>query len=563
MTSLRMPCPKCREEGRDSKGDHLKPWDDGRGGWCFHGHGSVFFDEGGRYEQKEYQRVSQPVKDEVPLILSYPFLEYPARMISKETFEHFGVRTGVSMETGEPAEHYYPYYHEGSITGFKRRLLPKKGFSWVGKAKSLFGWDKVVGRKFIIVVEGEQDVLACHEMMKKLKPDRPPYNVVSIPNGASEPNDDGVVNIDKTVKRLLPSLAEFETVVLCLDMDVPGQETANMIADYLCSSTTVKMVSLPLKDSAAMWEEGREKEWASAINNARKFVTDSIVCGSDDVDSLFKPLNEGIQFSFLPKTGQKLHGFRKGEMHTLIAPPNVGKSSLYRQCLYEGLVSLPDTVFGGLFLEETTRKTRQSIVAYHADTPLNRFRESPFHNHATKEATELLLPRLHLYEHKTQVISDDVVLRKIEFMVKALGAEYVLLDHLGFIIGAMKTENERRAIDVFLTKLARSVEEWNYGLFLVSHIKRGEKEQSRSGKEKYPYWEILDMDDARGSGAIEQLSHNLIALERQVLDPSLPDTRGFVRTRLLRNREWGTIGTGDILTFDHRGKFITAPATEY
>ena len=26
---------------------------------------------------------------------------------------------------------------------------------------------------------------------------------------------------------------------------------------------------------------------------------------------------------------------------------------------------------------------------------------------------------------------------------------------------------------------------------------------------------------------------------------------------------WGTIGTGDILTFDHRGKFITAPATEY
>ena len=99
---------------------------------------------------------------------------------------------------------------------------------------------------------------------------------------------------------------------------------------------------------------------------------------------------------------------------------------------------------------------------------------------------------------------------------------------------------------------------------IISHIKRGEREQARTDpKQKYPYWDILGMHDARGSGAIAQLSHNMIAVEKQVLDPNQENTRGNIRTRVLRAREWGFTGLGDVLTFDDEGKFKPVVIEEF
>lgn len=124
------------------------------------------------------------------------------------------------------------------------------------------------------------------------------------------------------------------------------------------------------------------------------------------------------------------------------------------------------------------------------------------------------------------------------------------------VSGGRDSNNERKDIDMLMTRLSRSVEDWNYHLLLVSHIKRGARERSKGDREvKYPYWEIVDLSDGRGSGSIEQLSHNMIALEKQVLDPSQENTRGLVRTRILRAREWGNVGLCDYLTWDERGRF--------
>lgn len=551
MKKNRIACPKCKEEGRDSNNDHMKPWEDGKGGYCFHGHGTVRF---GEEVVSSYKPKPADSGIEIAAIKALPIRAYAPRKISEATMEWFGVRTGVNEGTGEAAEHYYPYTdQDGAVVAYKKRTLPKS-FSVIGKIKGLFGQNKVHGSNFLILCEGELDCLAARDMMLKLRPDKAPYNVVSLPNGA---NEDGT--LDATTKRELEWLGAFNKIVLCLDNDAPGIATANALADYLCSTVKeVAIASLPMKDTAAMWEAGREKEWGQAINNAKRYVSDQIVLGTEGgLDELLVPLERGIHFGFIPKTCRMIRGFRTREMTTLIAPPKCGKSSLLRYMQYD-ILSGTDESVGGLFLEETTAKTKQSVLAFHCGMALNEFRAAPHlaDKHKVEEAYETLLPRLHLFQHKNKTITDDLLERKIEYLVKALGCKTVILDHSTFVCGTRETTNERRDIDMMLTRLARSVEDLDYRLFIVAHIKRGGKMQSRSDeKKKYPYWEVLSMDDARGSGAYEQLSHNMIALEKQWLDPEGESTRGLIRTRVLLSREWGVEGVGDYLTFDSAGRF--------
>ena len=48
----------------------------------------------------------------------------------------------------------------------------------------------------------------------------------------------------------------------------------------------------------------------------------------------------------------------------------------------------------------------------------------------------------------------------------------------------------------------------------------------------------------RGSGGLEQLAFNVVAVENEVM----PDgTRGRVRLKVLKNREWGDLGICDTL----------------
>jgi hypothetical protein len=562
--SDRSACPSCKAMGRDSGNDHLRVFkDDPTRGWCYSENKVIHLNEedgiSTTYQKRPPSNDNRDTAREMALVATYPVRPYPDRRISQETMEFFGVRTAVHQEDASPAEHFYPYYDaEGqNITGYKCRTLPKE-FRAIGKITTLFGQQKINFFKdrsqFLIIVEGEHDALAAHEMMKKLKPDRAPYNVISIPFGANEQG-----TVDKAVMSHLEWLSKFDSITICLDNDVNGRATANSLADVLVSQAKVKIASLPLKDTAALWEAGREKDWAQAINNAKPYVSEQIVLGSDTpLKELMVPLTRGIYFPFTPKTCSKLRGYRTRELNTIIAPPKVGKTSLIRQKTYHILATTNEQV-GGFFLEETIQKTKQAIIAMHAGVALNDFRANPeiADKHLVQEAYDTLLPRLHLFTHKNKTISDDMLERKVDYMVKTLGCQRIILDHASFVLGTRDTKDERREIDMLLTKLARSVEDEDYTLWMVAHIKRGAREQSRSVRDqKYPYWEIMDSAAGRGSGSFEQLSHNMIAIEKQIMDPEGENTRGLVRTRILLAREWGVEGIGDYLRFDERGKFV-------
>ena len=62
--------------------------------------------------------------------------------------------------------------------------------------------------------------------------------------------------------------------------------------------------------------------------------------------------------------------------------------------------------------------------------------------------------------------------------------------------------------------------------------------KKNNNEEQEPYWREINLGYLRGSGGLEQLAFNVVAVENEVM----PDgTRGRVRLKVLKNREWGDL----------------------
>ena len=91
------------------------------------------------------------------------------RGITDATYAYFGVRNALS-EDDEVIEQYYPCTQEGQLVGYKVREVPKSFYSKgrTGADCELFGQFRFNrGGKYVILVEGEVDMLSAYQMLKE------------------------------------------------------------------------------------------------------------------------------------------------------------------------------------------------------------------------------------------------------------------------------------------------------------------------------------------------------------------------------------------------------------
>ena len=156
-------------------------------------------------------------------------------------------------------------------------------------------------------------------------------------------------------------------------------------------------------------------------------------------------------------------------------------------------------------------------------------------------------------------MDNDEILSMVRYMVKSLDCQWIFLDHLSILVSGQEDNgDERKSIDVLMTKLRSIVEETNCSLVLVSHLKRvGNGKGHEDGVE-------VSLSHLRGSQSIAQLSDMVIAMERdqQADDPVVANTTVI---RILKNRYTGETGLATYLLFDSdsgRLKEIAAPSEE-
>ena len=145
-----------------------------------------------------------------------------------------------------------------------------------------------------------------------------------------------------------------------------------------------------------------------------------------------------------------------------------------------------------------------------------------------------------MYDHWGSV-EENTILNKIKYFAKALDIEYLFIDHISIIVSGLETNDERKTIDLLMTRLRALTEQLNIGVIIISHLKRPEGNKDHTDGLK------TSLGQLRGSASIAQLSDICVGVER-----SLSDQENGKKTlvRILKNRFAGITGIGTTLQYN-------------
>lgn len=521
-------CPICASLGRDRDKNNLFKSSYGDFWLCRQNgttHEAYYERDGKSIEvQETYMNIEE--------VQTLPFSMLSDRKINKSTCEFFGVRVTKDEITGEVDAHYYPNTKHGKLCGYKVRTLPKDFSKKVGELKGtvdLFGQSVCPqsGKK-LMITGGELDALAAFQMLKERYPQYTPC-VVSLPKGENV----------SAVKDNLEFIKRFEEVIIYTDMDDTGRKCADSIAKLIGPRSRIMATSE--KDSCDMLKVNKQGEFINAYFSATARRPEGIVSGGEiTLERIRTRTIEGYDLQY-PLLSRMQGGLRKGEITTLTAGSGVGKSTLAREIGYY-LRANHDLVVGNIFLEEPLNKTVQGYIAIDNNIPLATLRKNPdiLTNEQWQASYDKLIAQKWFgLEHFGSLPTEDL-LDKMRHLAYGEGCDFIILDHLSLVFSGQESGDERKDIDRAMTELAAFCNESGVGLLSVVHLRRN------SSKGSFNEGNQVSVTDLRGSAALEQLSWNIIALER---DQQSEESKHISTIRVLKNRENGWTGTADVCEY--------------
>ena len=473
-----------------------------------------------------------PMSNETALRTSGLLSDIPDRKISKDTAKKYNTQV---KKTGTVVTHHiYKYFDEdGNHIANKVREVQGKRF-WsegnMGRA-GLFGQNIFnQSGKYITVCEGEIDAMSAYELMGSKWP------VVSIKNGAASALEN--------CKQSFNYLNKFDNVVLCFDNDAPGRESAQRVAQ-LFEPNKCRIIYLEMKDANEYLKTGQREKFTQAWWNAKTYTPAGIINLGDLGDSLYEEdYCETCPYPW-SKLNEKTYGIRTGELVCFTSGAGMGKSSVIRELMHHIMMNTNDNI-GVLCMEENIKNTAFNLMSVEANARLyiKEIRKQ-FTDEQLKEWQDKTIGtnRFYAFDHFGSV-SNDEILDRVRYMAKALDSKWIFLDHLSILVsGNEEFGDERKSIDVLMTKLRSLVEETGIALLLVSHLRRPAGDRGHEdGRE-------VSLSHLRGSASIAHLSDSVIALERnqQAEDERESNT---TTVRVLKNRYTGDTGIACRLYYD-------------
>lgn len=472
-------CPKC------GSNDNLGRYDDGHA-FCF-GLSCGYYEPPTKAETDDDtpRKASKEIQNKDELI-SGELFDAEMRGLTVETMRKFNYR---HAKFGGKTVHIANYRNEAGQVYRQKLRFKDKTFTQLGDKKhaGLFGqhlWS--TGGKRLVITEGEIDAMSMSQAMGNRWP------VVSICNGAS-----GAV---RDIEKVIDWVTAYDVVILMFDMDKDGRKAAKAVAEILPPGK-VRIAELPLKDANDMLRAGRTKELVSASWDAREYRPDGVVSASDVLDRVLDDTDvKGVPWPF-NGVNEKLQGLRTSEIVTFAMGTGIGKSTLCRQIAY--YLHMSGHQVGMLMLEETVARSAKLMLGLHMR---QRLHLNPAPREEMEKAWRDMFKEREIifYDHfgSTEI---DNLLNRIRYMATALKCKYVVLDHLSIAVSGLDVGDERKELDLGMTKLRQLVQELDICLLLVVHVKRpsGDKGFEQTGMRPR-------LNHIRGTQGIAQLSDAVI-----------------------------------------------------
>lgn len=510
-----VPCEHC------GSSDAGAEYDDGHF-YCFNCHHTEH--ETDACNLSVMQQAVQPRKQTM-LEIKGQIKSIPDRGITLQTCEKYGV-------TQDNGQHFYPYTDDaGGVVAAKVRRVADKTFSILGSFKDarLFGQQLFhAGGKYITIYEGELDALAGYQLTGSQWPS------VSIRNGAQAALKD--------CKAQYEWLNTFENIVICFDADEPGKKASKEVAELFGQKAKIVKHLSGYKDACDYLIAGATKEFVNEWWKAETYIPDGIINAASLWEEVIKP--EAKAEAMYPWKGlnKLLYGMRPSELITVTAGSGLGKSQFLREILFN-ILNTTKWNIGGLFLEESTRKTARSIMSLHANKLLH-LPDTPTTEQELKDAFDATLGsnRIYLFDHFGSSDVDNIA-NRIRYMAKACDCRVIFLDHISIVVSGQDLGDERKAIDNMMTKLRTLVQELEITLICVSHLRRP------TGNQGHEDGQAVSLSQLRGSGAIAQLSDAVITLERNSMAEN-DSERHQTKVAVAKNRYNGYTGPACTLRYD-------------
>jgi twinkle protein len=494
--------------------------------------------DGSTYCHKCHAKTTTGASDESGLDLSVEPFAIASRGLTLATCRRWGY--GRTEHHGRPAQAAALHSPTGSIVGYKLRFSDKS-FLKLGahkKAEPLWGmhlW-RDAGKR-VVVTEGEIDAMSISQLQDHRWP------VVSLPDGAG--------SAVKSCKAAMEWLSQFETIVLAFDMDEVGRKAAAECA-VLFRPGQAKVACLPggFKDPNDMLKAGQGRQLIDCLWNAREHRPDGLVMGDDLDEYLDRPMPKGEPWPW-ECLNRKTQGVRPGEIVTICAGSNVGKSTVTAQVASWFMKAGHRT--GYFALEESVQVSALRTMSTLCGANL-RLIEDPKDVEGYAASREVVKRNGVFFNHFGS-IGDDTLLNRIRYAVRAVDCRFVVLDHLSIVVSGSDTTDERRLIDRTMTQLRSFVEETEVSMLLVSHLRRRRGLGYESGVRPR-------MSDLRGSAGIEQLSDVIVGLARDLMSAD-EDTRRLMEVSVLKNRWTGDTGPAGVLRYDPDAGRLTETEDSY
>lgn len=473
---------------------------------------------------KEEPKVHGRDRKITPLAKHFPPLE--DRGIDAKAAEKYQVRAVLNDEL-KNVRHVYPYFDkQGNHIGNKCRTKFDKGFFVEGdlSKSALFGQQAFPpGGKSLTIVEGECDALAAYQMFGHK------YPVVSVKSSS------------EAVKGVLENyewITSFTEVVLCFDNDEgkvrpdgtisnPGQDAARKVAEVLPLGKTRIVTFKEGKDANEYLQKGKSAEFVKEWWAAPAWTPAGIRLGTDLWNDIKTQKNyETVNYPW-ESLNALTYGVRLSELVVITADTGVGKTSVLKE-IEHTILKNTNRGIGLLHLEEPNSDTGLGLMSIEANKPLHLpdvregIKEEELRAYYDKTVNS---ERVIIYDHfGSNDISD--LLNKIRHM-HALGAKYIILDHLSIVVSDQNGD-ERKQLDEISTKLKTLCMELNIAVIAVIH-------QNRQGQ-------------IRGTAGVEQLANIVLKLFREKEDDD-PWRRNITKVLVQKNRFCGRTGPACYLQY--------------
>jgi len=321
------------------------------------------------------------------------------------------------------------------------------------------------------------------------------------------------------------------------DSDVQGRESAKVFAEVI--GPKARIAELPEHDAADMLKAGKAAQLIDAMWKALPHRPAGIV----ELSSLRAAVMEGIRLgiSWPWETLTRLtYGIRSGEVYCFAAGTGTGKTDVFTQII-DHLVRVHDLPVAAFMLEQAPRESAIRIAGkfarqrYHV--PDAGWTQDEFV--ATWDALEKS-GKVFLYDSFGQ--NDyDIIEDRIRFLAQGEDVKHFFIDHLTAL--AAWQDDERKALEVIMSRIGMLVKELDITIYLVSHLATPEGTPHEEGGR-------VMVRHLKGSRAIGFWCHFIFGLERNQQHEHLP-TRLTTTFRVLKDRFTGTAtGQTFLLRYD-------------